>query len=93
MQTEEYFSVYGSGYSAQRQAGLKVFRESISKRGHTIALGAAVSLLLVGIAQNVMGTAHAGVIPAIRQHAVTHMLIQIIESGSPKSRWIARHTL
>jgi hypothetical protein len=72
MQTEDYFSVYGSGYSTQRQAGLKVFRKSISKRSRTIALGATASLLLVGalvgIAQNVMGNAHAGAIFAMRQH-------------------------
>ena len=71
MQTENYFSVYGSGYTEQRQAGYKLFREAMPSRSHFVAVGAALFIAVTALssfAYNVMTTAHAGAQFAAKQN-------------------------
>ena len=73
MKTEQYFSVYGSGYSEERYEGFQLFRKSIPKRAVVVAWGVGLSALLVGVligvAHSVMTNAHAGAEFAIRHLA------------------------
>jgi hypothetical protein len=70
MQTENYFSVYGSGYAAQRQAGHRIFREALPSRSQFVVVGAALFIVVAAFgsfAYNVMTAAHAGAQFAARQ--------------------------
>ena len=72
MNTEDYFSVCGSGYAAQRRAGFEIFRKAISKRARTIGMGVSLTVVLLaalsGIAHNVMLTAKAGTESTVAQN-------------------------
>jgi hypothetical protein len=57
----EYFSVYGSGYSAERQQGFEEFRKSIGWRAVAQVWGVTLIALTLGAAvTHVAGSAHAG---------------------------------